>query len=252
MENAAPCARAGLGEGVIGVYGYSDLARQRELKTGIRSALDHQTVAGTGTELYLRKPAPDVATHIPGGNNPADVATAGVAACGLPSSISGLCRGEGRMSPSDIDGRLLRLMSPMPLRREYLWIPHLSKRDLYARVLYKTISAVGTTRYLPEQYAFSSARPSLEDHARRVCTYDALKPYFCAMKRWTSWSGLFWSLYSAVMTSRYLSHCFVMVCGIARGVGGGEETLTTSRSTQGLSSYTTTMVRLLESGIGGK
>jgi hypothetical protein len=27
------------------------------------------------------------------------------------------------------------LMERMRLRREYLWIPHLSKRDLYARVL---------------------------------------------------------------------------------------------------------------------
>jgi hypothetical protein len=124
MENPAPCARAGLGEGVIGVYGKFGLTRQRE----------------------LRKPAPDVATHIPGGNNPFDVATTGVAARGLPSSNSGLCRGEGRMSPSDIDARLLRLMEPSPLRREYLWSPHLSKRDLYARVLYDTISDVGTTK----------------------------------------------------------------------------------------------------------
>lgn len=43
------------------------------------------------------------------------------------------------MSPSDIEARLLRHMEGMPLRREYLWMPHLSKRDLYARVLYNTI-----------------------------------------------------------------------------------------------------------------
>jgi hypothetical protein len=43
MENPAPCARAGLGEGVIGVYGKFGLTRQRELKTGIQSALGQIT-----------------------------------------------------------------------------------------------------------------------------------------------------------------------------------------------------------------
>jgi hypothetical protein len=40
------------------------------------------------------------------------------------------------------------------------------------------------------------------------------------MTRWTSWSGLFWSLYSAMMASRYLSHCFVMASQLRPGGRG--------------------------------
>lgn len=49
--------------------------------------------------------------------------------------MSGLCRGDWRASPSHTDSRLPGLIERMRLRREYLWTPHLSKRDLYARVL---------------------------------------------------------------------------------------------------------------------
>jgi hypothetical protein len=90
------------------------------------SVLDHQTA--TDVASHLRNSADDVATYKPGVSNSSGVVTTGVVSCELLSSLSGLCRGEGCASPSDTDSRL-------PLRREYLWIPHLSKRDLYARVL---------------------------------------------------------------------------------------------------------------------
>ncbi len=49
-------------------------------------------------------------------------------------------------------------------------------------------------------------------------TYDALNPYLCFITRWTSWRGLFWPLYSAMMISRYFSHCFVMARQPRQGV----------------------------------
>lgn len=47
--------------------------------------------------------------------------------------MSGVCRGEGRASPLAAAPRRPGLTEG--LRRVYLWIPHRSKRDLYARVL---------------------------------------------------------------------------------------------------------------------
>jgi hypothetical protein len=252
MENPAPCVRAGLGEGVFGVYGKSGLTRQRELKTGTQSALDHRTIAGTGTGPYLRKPAPDVATHIPGGNNPFDVATTGVAACGLASSISGLCRGEGRISPSDIDARLLRLMEPMPLRREYLWSPHLSKRDLYARVLYDTISDVDTTMISAGAVFLLPSAPASGGYGKESSHIRRPKPIFLRHETLNLMERLVLVL---VFGSDDLTVLVPLFCHGVRVQTRGwrwRETCTAWRLTQGLSSCTATMVRLLKSGIDDK
>jgi hypothetical protein len=218
MEKPAPCARAGLGEGVIGVYGKSGLTRQRE----------------------LRKPAPEVVTHSPGGNNPFEVAAAGAGAWGLPSSISGLCRGEGRTPPSDTDARLLGLMAPIPLRREYLWIRHLSKRDLYARVLDNPISDVDTTR-IPAGAVFllppapaSRPRGSCKEgsHIRRP------EPVFLRHETLDFMQRLvliliFGSDHLPVFVPLFRHGVRIQTRG---GAGGRwQETLTAWRSTQGLS-----------------
>lgn len=82
--------------------------------------------------------------RISAGNSSLDVEGYGVAGGEPPSSKSGLCRGEGCASSSapplpplspETLSCLLGFAEPCPLRREYLWIRHLSKRDRYARVL---------------------------------------------------------------------------------------------------------------------
>lgn len=96
----------------------------------------------------------------------------------LLSSISGLWRGgDGRtvMAPSPFSVGII--IPPLPglgervrlLRREYLWIPHRSKRDLYARILEVVRQGVG----------FAVLRGK---HMERD-TYDALNPCFSLMIR---------------------------------------------------------------------
>lgn len=105
-------------------------------------------------------------------------------------------------------------MDRMRLRREYLWIPHLSRRDLYARVLdRREVSAIPVSRARRARDAGQWARTG-----NRNYTYDALNPYRSRMIRWTSWSGLFWSLYSSTMIPRYLSHGLVMASRYRRGL----------------------------------
>ena len=50
-------------------------------------------------------------------------------------------------------------------------------------------------------------------------TYEARNPCCSSKMRWTSWRGLFCSLYSEMMTSLYMSHGFVMVA-VEIGVKG--------------------------------
>ena len=241
--NAGLCPTAEPGEGVAGVYGKAVLGRQRDLARNIISS-GPPTAASTAS--HLRNPADDVATHRPGVSNSSGVVTTGVVSCELLSSISGLCRGEGCASPSDTDSRLL-------LRREYLWIPHLSKRDLYARVL--DSGQIGVPQITCSIHLLAQPlplhRPQDSETTTRELTYDALNPYFCIMTRWTSWSGLFWSLYSAMMASRYLSHCFVMACQFRPG-GKRRAAPSPTSEQQASGFYKPNGARLIESGVAGE